>query len=913
MHNLKKIFALLFLIHNSISAKKNLSGDVAGTSKKNYVVQVGGQSATSIAQAAISVRNATSTGAPNCLAKLDDLGNLAVNQITINGPVTNPTDVVTKAYLDSALIADLATIDFPSSPPSVGQILQASTENSTEWITLGGRATATNTFYVSKAGNDNYDGSLAAPFLTVKRALADANLIATPTNTVAVIVGAGLFIEDNTLGPIPITANGISIIGRAINATIIQPTTLTEDFFSVTVSAVEFYNLTLTAGTAGSTKHGVILNSDTAGTSRFESMAIQQFNVGISLNGITGVPITTLNHAQFRGNGISIKVSNARALIKNCAYLGSFSGLTADNIGLSISGATTLVTVLSNSFRLMHASAVVADGASFRALGTNFERSTNGIICTSGSFSRLVGCNFIINDANSINLSVHDAGTFATLTGCNFTCKDNFGAPQGTAIKVTNGGNANINGCAIEDAQLAIACGDTDDNSDTVVLANAVTLVDNVKDVKQLGLSRLHFTAGIVNFTKVNVENSTNVTFNAFDDILTIGNHADTEQVIYQITTGQATLPSLVYEPDYYNSKGLVYKNFNSDPTITAIQGESNHVCNYVITGDHSKTASLNLISDTSTSGSGNDVRGWSIAKLGDSATLDFSYHNNDLVGQAERSPNSIMQLNGFDNQINFPLATNPPTPTNATAKLAWANDTNLYRDAINSLRTDGNFTANNFTGNFTGNMLGNVTGNVTGNLTGNVTGHVTGSATLNLLKTGGVMTGELTLPAGTTNHPTLKFAGSSNTGISAPANNQLSFATSGTERMRVNNTDICAISRFAFLNVMCNQSVQAVTPVNHGSVIVNQTTSILLLNPAADIDNFTVNFPAYPANGQFFTIMLGTTFSINLNNQTPAGVAIINGITALTPANLMIGNGCTAVTYFYVAETNCWYRCNRG
>jgi hypothetical protein len=44
----------------------------------------------------------------------------------------------------------------------------------------------------------------------------------------------------------------------------------------------------------------------------------------------------------------------------------------------------------------------------------------------------------------------------------------------------------------------------------------------------------------------------------------------------------------------------------------------------------------------------------------------------------------------------------------------------------------------------FTGPVTGNVTGNLTGNVTGNVTGTVTGSASLNLLKTGGTLTGAL-------------------------------------------------------------------------------------------------------------------------------------------------------------------------
>ena len=48
----------------------------------------------------------------------------------------------------------------------------------------------------------------------------------------------------------------------------------------------------------------------------------------------------------------------------------------------------------------------------------------------------------------------------------------------------------------------------------------------------------------------------------------------------------------------------------------------------------------------------------------------------------------------------------------------------------------------------FTGPITGNVVGNVTGDVTGDVTGTVTGSASLNLLKAGGTLTGTLTSQA---------------------------------------------------------------------------------------------------------------------------------------------------------------------
>src|SRR5207248_2174797 len=73
--------------------------------------------------------------------------------------------------------------------------------------------------------------------------------------------------------------------------------------------------------------------------------------------------------------------------------------------------------------------------------------------------------------------------------------------------------------------------------------------------------------------------------------------------------------------------------------------------------------------------------------------------------------------------------------------------------------------------------------------ITANLIGNVTGSASLNVLKAGDTMTGALTVPAGTAASPSLKFSGSTNTGISAATANILSFDTNGTERMNINAT----------------------------------------------------------------------------------------------------------------------------
>jgi hypothetical protein len=81
------------------------------------------------------------------------------------------------------------------------------------------------------------------------------------------------------------------------------------------------------------------------------------------------------------------------------------------------------------------------------------------------------------------------------------------------------------------------------------------------------------------------------------------------------------------------------------------------------------------------------------------------------------------------DAQVRFRFA--------GTGLLGWGDgsasvDTNLYRSAANTLKTDDAFVAlGGVTADLTGNVSGNVTGNLSGNVTGNVTGDLTGNVNL--------------------------------------------------------------------------------------------------------------------------------------------------------------------------------------
>ena len=596
------------------------------------------------------------------------------------------------------------TVNLPPNAPTAGQVLQATSPSATQWETVGGSPAITETYYVSLSGSDSNDGSFAAPFLTVSHAVNVANGVANLGNPVVINVGAGFFAENNTGGPITISADGISIIGSSISATNIVPFSSAIDLFRITTANVEMRDISLVTPAPGSTANAVTLVAGSSGTARFTAVAVGQFQTGFAISSSSGGPTALFENLQCGGNSIAISINNIQAVINSSAFGGPLATTgIAVNTGVLITGTNAEVAMIGNVFKAFDIAAIlVTGGAGLRILSSDIEATTTGIVCEGGSSIGVVGCNFFINNVNSTNIVASGVNSEVTIDGCQFHCTGTNGNPQGTALFATGGATLLAVACSVEHAAVGIQCGISSDTNSTIIQANSTSFSNCITDIQQLGSSTLRFVSGLFDANKLNIANTTNVSFAAFDnnasDSLTIGNNNDMNQLLFQVLNGQATLPSLNYESNYYGNKGTVYVNPNADPTVHAIQAQSNNALSYVVTGDNTKEASINLISDTANFGVSDNIRGWGIDKLGSSANLAFTYTNNDTSGQAARGSNSVMQLDGFNNEVLFPLATNTPLPTNTVAKLVWAGDTDLYRSSANTLATDGNLLVGSLT-----------------------------------------------------------------------------------------------------------------------------------------------------------------------------------------------------------------------
>jgi len=480
----------------------------------------------------------------------------------------------------------------------------------------------------------------------------------------------------------------------------------------------------------------------------------------------------------------------------------------------------------------------------------------------------------------------------------------------------------------VDEANIGIECGTPTDTSATQLLASGVNLRKCTTDILQYGLSTLRFVGGTFNSTKMTINNPTNVSGGAFDidsdAILTMGGLTDSPFKLYQVASApHPNMPYVGYESNYYQNKGLIYQNPNANNTCQGVKSTSENANYFIVTGNREKDAAINLISDAGNFGNPDNVRGWKIAKKGSEANLEISYNNTDGSGQAERGSNSIMTLNGFDNQVEFPVAANSPLPTNTVAKLVWAGDTNLYRNGPGELKTDGDVVvegldADKMVATDTNKKLVSIATSTTelGYLSG-VTGPIQPQLDDKVTRSGDTMTGPLQMPSGSTANPTIKFTGSTNTGISAGIANQLSFSTNSNERMSISEADITMLAKLILTKVFCDQAIQSATATDGGSVTVNATTSILMLISGGNVSGYTVTFPPSPTNGQKFTILTRNTANRDIdlvNVGGTGGATVVNAVTRLNRADRLIGSrGGTSVTYIYYQPDNTWYRCDRG
>ena len=153
------------------------------------------------------------------------------------------------------------------------------------------------------------------------------------------------------------------------------------------------------------------------------------------------------------------------------------------------------------------------------------------------------------------------------------------------------------------------------------------------------------------------------------------------------------SLPQVVGFENLFGNPATLYAAADTSATLTAG------------TTDRTNAVNLVLASDTAAIfGSGTTAfRGWTVTKNASTAELAFQYQNTDTVGQIAVPLFTLVQFDGLNNQVQLPTA---------ATKIVFASDTNLYRSAANTLKTDSNLVVATLTP--TGIVHNDASGNLT-------------------------------------------------------------------------------------------------------------------------------------------------------------------------------------------------------
>ncbi len=841
----------------------------------------------------------------NCISNLC-VNNLSVVDESVSGTLSVNNEVVQNILQFNSsggefvgikapsIISTSYTVSLPSAAPTANQVLyaNATTPTNLEWFTAGGSVTpaSNKTIYVAKYGNDSTgDGSFDMPYLTLSKAISVANGIASAVNPIAIVISSGIYVENNSAGPLSVTTSGISIVGASTSSVIISPSTPANNLLFIN-DTVRISDITIQSTTPLAT--GISFDAGTL--SVLSNVRIVNFLIGISCAGGSSTSYG-FNDCLFVGNGTALSVDDAFAECNNCTFFGalSISGSPA-NTGINVTGSAARLVVSGGTCGVCETGVNISSNATVTINSVSFRSDIFAIVQSGPSDMILSGSTFEVTSTPSdIEIQVSGAGAIAEIISCEFNGSSVGGTSEGTGIMVSDNATVYMSGGTVHNYDTALQIGLSTDTSSTELFSSGVGIHDCITDIVQQGSATLNFNAGTATSSKINVNDPTNVTLAFFDldmnNALTIGSTANQNTTLIQTAIASANNPEINYYPSIYGNQAIGFDNsLLTNPSSWFMLSNANADLT-AITTDRTQIAGFQLYSDEgSPIGGTSALRGWDVDKNGSTAELSFNFQNTDIVGQVAVPQYTVMQLDGFNNLLQLPTA---------GTQIVFDGDTNLYRSSAGVLQTDDNFVVGTLTpGNVvitdpTTNQLSSsdITATELEYLAG-VTSPIQTQLNGKVNRSGDTMTGTLELPAGTTASPSLVFStGSSLTGLSANGDN-LSFSNAGVESMKISSTGVVSIDGFAgAAGVVHNDASGNLS----SSLIVDAdiTSATITNDKLATVSNSDIpgDIVVRDGLGNFATNMI--TIDGTVTNPTDSATkayvdaAISTGLVAHTPA----------------------------
>jgi trimeric autotransporter adhesin len=888
--------------------------------------------------------NLTGNASGNVLLTGDSMtGNLTMLDQT--AVVFQDTDTNYVGIQAPITLAGSYTVELPTTVPTANQSLRAGPTTPTDlvWVTDGGSVPATEsyTFYVTKYGNDSTgNGSFDAPYLTLAKALGVAGGMASNTTPVAIIVGTGTFQENNSSGALSITASGISIIGESPIATIIEPSSSAFSLLSIS-GTVLIKNIAFTSTFPTQAATGIALTAGNA--SNFNAVRITNFLTGITCTG--GTSSYSFINCLLIANGTGLSLSSTTAECDGCIITGaaSLAGPPA-NTGISLTGAGTNLVLTGGACGLCSIGISLSNNAALTASSVVFNRNSFAIEETGPAQMTLTGCSFAIStNSSNINIQASGSGAMANIIGCEFNGNNASNVAEGMGLMVSSDAVVTISGGNMQDFGTAIQVGIGGDTASTVLTAEGLVISGSATaDIVQEGSATLYFNAGTTTTSKITLSNPATASLTYFDtgnsNYLTIGSLANVNTPLLFAAISAIDTPSLDYQSSLYSTQAIGLINPAANPTsLFVLSTEAADLT--AITTNRADIAGVRLVSDTGTPVGGTSaLRGWDINKNASSAELSFNYQNTDTTGQVAIAEYNVMQISGVANQLQFP---------NANTQIVFSGDTNLFRTAADVLATTSNFIVGPLTPGrvvitdpTTNELSSSVTTSTEESYVSGVTSSIQTQLNSKLPLSGGTLTGTLTLPAGSIANPSLQFTGNgtTNTGLSSPAQNTISFDINGSEAMNINSAGNVTVDHSLTIDgsliltsplTVANggtgeTSFTAYAPITGGtsttgmlqSASAGMATSGFILTSTGSSSLPTWQAPAASnisitgdtggaLTGDAFTFTGGTTgltFAGATTTETLGGTLVVahggTGATTLTAHGVLLGEGTGAISF---------------
>ncbi len=883
---------------NAANFAGTLTGDVTGTQSATVVNTVGGQTAATLATAALLANAATNNNTASTIVKRDSNGNFIAGTITANvtgsvtgsasGNVLKTGDTMSGDLQLPAGTASTPSLNFTGNTTTglsaAGGTLALST-NGTAQVTISpiGTVAIPGFTNVGIVHNDAL-GTLATSLIVN----ADISPTATITDSkLATITTAGKIANSATTA----TNNDIAsaIVARDTFGNFVAGT-ISADLIGDVVGAASANVLK-----AGDTMTGTLQLP--AGTTSAPSLTFTDSTTA-GISAATGALSFSTNRlprlAIASGGAVSINDLTTAGIVHN-DLLGTLSTSLIVNADIDPAAAITdskLATIVSANKIANSAttasSATIANAIVARDAAQNFSANIISATLNGNALSATNAANFTGSLSGDVSgtQSTTAVGTVGGQTSANIAA---------ATLLANAATNANTVSTIVKrDSSGNFAAGTITANLIGLVTGNVTGTVTgsasgNVLKVGDTMTGSLQLPAGTAAAPSLTFTGSTTAGLSASAGTLSLNTNGTSQITISP--TGSITLPTLSTAGVVHNNAlgGLstsLIVNADIDPAAAIIDSKLatistvGKIANSATTAASSNVASALVARDSS----GNFAAGTITANL-----------TGNVTGAATTAANFSGTLSG---DVSGTQSTTVVGTVGGQTSANIATATVLANGAT-SIDTVSTLVKRDSLGNF---AAGTITASLNGNITGNASG--------NVLKVGDTMTGTLQLPAGTASSPALTFTGSTTTGFSAPTANTLSIDANGTQVISISSSEIDLLAKVIATNLICNQAIQSAVPANNTTVTVGTTTSLLLLKPTGLVSsNFTITFPANPIHGQRLTIILGNpSLSVSILNDGN-GATIINGLAQLSTTLLTALTGGISVTYFYYAPDNAWYR----